>query len=611
MSLLHTVRDLTDLRKLNEPDAAALAEEIRHFLVCAVSRTGGHLGPNLGTVELTLAVHRAFRSPHDVVLWDTGHQAYVHKLMTGRRDFSRLRQQGGVSGYPSRAESPHDVVENSHASTALSWAYGIAQGLRLRNAHDRSVVAVVGDGALTGGMCWEALNNIATAPQLPLTIVLNDNGRSYDPTVGGLARHLADLRTRHDQRPEFLDRFRARLRMSERAAELRSVFEDFGIDYLGPVDGHDIGAVEAALRQAKIRRRPVIVHCTTRKGRGYSPAENDANDNFHGIGATKAVVGGENTGGAQTWTSVFGTEIIAQARAKPTPVALTAAMLRPVGLAGFAALYPDRIFDVGIAEQHAATTAAGMAFAGMHPVFAVYATFLNRAFDQVLMDVALHRAGVTFVLDRAGITGDDGPSHNGMWDLSILQVVPGLRIAAPRDATTLREEFREALAIDDAPTVVRFPKGKVGPSIPALERRDGLDILTRGRKDDVLVVSVGSMAATCLGVAEVLAESDFGVTVVDPRWIKPVNRAIVKWAERFRLVVTVEDGCRVGGVGSALAQALADNGVATPVRSFGIPAEFLDHAPRAALLEHSELTPDAIGSAVAKILETMVAALPG
>jgi 1-deoxy-D-xylulose-5-phosphate synthase len=580
--LLPAVRGPGDLRALDAGQLAALAGEIREFLVEAVCRTGGHLGPNLGAVELTIGLHRVFDSPRDRILWDTGHQAYVHKLLTGRWDrFGMLRRRGGLSGYPARGESDHDVIENSHASTALSWADGIAKAHQVRGVRDRHVVAVVGDGALTGGMAWEALNNIAAGRDRPVIVVLNDNGRSYGPTVGGLAGHLAGLQAAGPDR-----------------AAGRSIFAGLGLGYLGPVDGHDIGAVESALRQAKDCPGPVVVHCVTRKGNGYRPAERDEADRLHAVGVVDPRTGRPATQATgSSWTSVFGAEMVAIAREHPHVVAVTAAMLHPVGLGGLARAEPGRVFDVGIAEQQAATSAAGLATGGLHPVVAVYATFLNRAFDQVLMDVAMHRCAVTFVLDRAGVTGDDGASHNGMWDLSMLQLVPGLRIAAPRDAAQLRAQLREAIAVEDAPTVVRFPKGTVGADIPAVDRVGGLDVLRRNGpvggapRADVLLLAVGAMAGTCLEVADRLTTQGITVTVADPRWVKPADPAIAELAARHQLIVTVEDNGRVGGVGSTVAQALRDAGVRTPLRDLGLPQVFLDHGSRAEVLAEAGLTP--------------------
>ncbi|QGV77562.1 1-deoxy-D-xylulose-5-phosphate synthase [Streptomyces ficellus] len=620
MTILESIREPRDLKALDGAKLDELADEIREFLVRAVARTGGHLGPNLGVVELTIALHRVFDSPVDRLLWDTGHQAYVHKLLTGRQDFSKLRGKGGLSGYPSREESEHDVIENSHASTALGWADGLAKARDLRGG-DEHVVAVIGDGALTGGMAWEALNNIAAAKDRPLIVVVNDNERSYAPTIGGLAGHLSTLRTT-DGYERFLEWGKDVLRHtpvigpplygSLHGAKKgfkdfiapQGMFEDLGLKYVGPVDGHDIAAVEAALRSAKRFHGPVLVHCLTQKGHGYGPALEDEADHFHAVGAMDPLTCEPLTPAAgPSWTSVFGEAIAEIGAERPDVVALTAAMLHPVGLTRFAERFPDRVWDVGIAEQHAAVCAAGLATGGLHPVVAVYATFLNRAFDQLLMDVALHRCGVTFVLDRAGVTGTDGPSHNGMWDLSVLQAVPGLRIAAPRDPAQLRSQLREAVDVRDAPTLVRFPKEQAGPAVPAVGRVGGMDVLRRpDGRPEVLLVAVGVMAAVCLGAAELLAERGIGCTVVDPRWVKPVDERLAPLAATHRLVAVVEDNVRSGGVGWAVGQALRDAGTDVPLRTFGIPEQFLAHAKRGEVLADIGLTPVEIAGRISAAL---------
>ena len=627
MALLTRIRGPRDLDRLGPEQLEQLAGEIRTFLVDAVSKTGGHLGPNLGVVELTIALHRVFHSPQDKVLFDTGHQSYVHKLLTGRQDFSKLKGKGGLSGYPSREESEHDIIENSHASTVLGWADGLAKANEVLGRNDH-VVAVIGDGALTGGMAWEALNNIADAKDRPLVIVVNDNERSYAPTIGGLANHLATLRTT-DGYERFLARGKemllnrtpvvgkplyetlhgAKKGLKDFIAP-QGMFEDLGLKYVGPIDGHDIEALESALQRAKRFGGPVIVHCLTQKGRGYQPAEQDEADRFHGIGKIHPDTGLPIAASGADWTSVFSEEMVALGRERQDIVAITAAMMQPVGLQEFADEFPDRVYDVGIAEQHAAVSAAGLATGGLHPVFAVYATFLNRAFDQVLMDVALHKCGVTFVLDRAGVTGTDGASHNGMWDMSILQVVPGLRIAAPRDADQVRAQLREAVEVDDAPTVVRYSKGAVGPAVEAVGRIGGMDVLSRpseGTRPDVLLVSVGALAPMCLEIAGLLDKQGFSTTVVDPRWVKPVDEQLPALAEQHRLVVTVEDNIRTGGVGSAVAQALRDAEVDVPLRDFGIPERFLDHASRKEILAEIGLTaPD-----IARQITGLVSKLDG
>ncbi|MEV8311391.1 1-deoxy-D-xylulose-5-phosphate synthase [Streptomyces flavidovirens] len=617
MTILESIREPRDLKGLTDAENCQLASKIREFLVRAVARTGGHLGPNLGVVELTIALHRVFDSPADRILWDTGHQSYVHKLLTGRQDFSKLRAKGGLSGCPSREESANDVIENSHASTVLGWADGLAKANQVLGRSDH-VVAVTGDGALTGGMAWEALNNIAAARDRPLIIVVNDNERSYAPTIGGLADHLATLRTT-DGYERFLARCKDVLQHtpvigpplygSLHGAKKgfkdfiapQGMFEDLGLKYVGPIDGHDIAAVESALSRAKRFHGPVLVHCLTEKGRGYAAAEQDEADRFHAVGAMNPLTCEPLApANGPSWTSVFGDEMAKIGAERPDVVAITAAMLHPVGLGKFAAAFPDRIWDVGIAEQHAAVSAAGLATGGLHPVVAVYATFLNRAFDQLLMDVALHRCGVTFVLDRAGVTGADGPSHNGMWDMSLLQVVPGLRIAAPRDADQLRALLRDAVDVDDAPTVLRFPKESVGPVIPAAGRVGGMDVLRRAAGPDVLLVSVGALAPVCFEAAGLLAERGIGCTVVDPRWVKPVDEELAPLAERHRLVAVVEDNSRSGGVGSAVGQALRDAGVDVPLRTYGIPEQFLAHAKRGEVLADIGLTPASIAGRISR-----------
>ena len=610
MGHLEKLTGPADLRVLEDHELDELATEIRDFLVSRVSRTGGHLGPNLGVVELSIALHRVFDSPREPIIFDTGHQSYVHKILTGRAaGFDRLRQEGGLSGYPSRQESEHDLVENQHASTSLSYADGLAKAFEIRG-EDRAVVAVIGDGALTGGMAWEALNNIAAGKNRRLVIVVNDNGRSYTPTVGGLADHLTALRTnpRYEQvldavkhrlngvrgvGPAVYDALHAMKKGMKDALAPQGLFEDLGLKYVGPIDGHDRPAVEQALRQAKRFGGPVIVHVMTQKGFGYGHAEAHEEDQMHSLGAFDVETGQQKPKGRQ-WTDVFADEMVALGSERDDIVGITAAMLYPVGLDRFAAAHPDRTFDVGIAEQHATTSAAGLALGGLHPVVAVYATFLNRAFDQVLMDVAMHRLGVTFVLDRSGVTGDDGASHNGMWDMSFLQVVPGLRLAAPRDATRLRELLREAVVVDDAPTVVRVPKGPPTDDIQTLDRAGDLDVLVRDGARDVLIVGIGSMAETAVDVAARLGHQGIGVTVVDPRWVKPYDEAIVGMARDHRLVVSIEDNGIAAGCGTSLLQLLNEHRVPTPVRLHGIPQQFLDHAKRASILEQIGLTAQTI-----------------
>jgi 1-deoxy-D-xylulose-5-phosphate synthase len=601
-SILGSINGPADLKRVDSSELPALAAEIREFLVDAVSRTGGHLGPNLGVVELTMALHRVFDSPRDAIVWDTGHQSYVHKLLTGRREeFATLRQADGMSGYPSRAESVHDWVENSHASTALSYADGLAKAFSVRGETDRAVVAVVGDGSLTGGMCWEALNTIAGGSDRPVVIVVNDNGRSYAPTVGGLAAHLANLRLSPSYE-QILDMVKTSLArtpvvgapiyealhgMKKGIKDLiqpQVMFEDLGLKYVGPIDGHDVVALERALRNARDFGAPVIVHCLTEKGRGYPPAVDDEADQFHTVSVIDPLTGQPVNASLPTWTDVFAEEMLEVGAERSDVVGVTAAMLMPVGLHRFAAQFPERVFDVGIAEQHAVTSAAGMAMGGLHPVVCLYATFLNRAFDQVLMDVALHKLPVTFVLDRAGVTGPDGPSHNGVWDLAVLGIVPGMRVAAPRDSVRVRELLREAVADQTGPTALRFPKAPAGNDIAAIDRLGTMDILRRDESSDVLIVAVGALASMCLDVAERVAAQGLGVTVVDPRWVIPVDEGLPALCAAHELVVVVEDGVVAGGIGSAVSRELRARGVRTPVCDIALPQQFLAHGNRVDVL---------------------------
>ena len=627
MTLLETISGPRDLDGLSREQLVVLAAEIREFLVREISKTGGHLGPNLGVVETTIAIHRVFDSPRDAIVFDTGHQSYVHKLLTGRQDFSKLRQTGGLAGYPQRSESVHDIVESSHASSSLSWADGISRAFEMTGQGDRYVIAVVGDGALTGGMTWEALNNISDDNTRRLIIIVNDNGRSYAPTIGGMARFLNTVRTRRSYRSLYLssrqvfDRLgppgRALYRgmrgglhgFLSRFSNNAALYSNLDIKYIGPVDGHDIEAMQEALSQAKGYGAPVIVHAITQKGRGYDPAVSDAADQFHAVGQIDPETGESiELASAASWTSVFADELVRLATINPRLVGITAAMLRPTGLHRMAERFPDRVHDVGIAEQHAVASAAGLAFGGLHPVVALYATFINRAFDQVLLDVALHKAGVTFVLDRAGVTGPDGPSHHGMWDLAILQVVPGIRLAAPRDSTRLREELEEAVAVDDGPTVLRYPKGTVGVEYDARQRLDdGVDVLRESAEKDVLIVTVGPMAGIGVEVAERLAAQGIGATVVDPRWVVPVPTTIIGLAAEHRIVVSIEDGVRVGGIGTRIRQDLREAGVDTAVTELGLPDEFLDHGSRAEILERVGLTPQHIArDVVAMVLGSKI-----
>jgi 1-deoxy-D-xylulose-5-phosphate synthase len=618
LTLLESINGPSDLKKLNPEQIPVLAAEIRDTLIEVVSRTSGHLGPNLGVVELTIAMHRVFDSPKDRIVFDTGHQSYVHKLLTGRQAvFGTLRQRGGISGYPCQAESEHDIVENSHASTSLSYADGLAKAYRLRGEEDRTVVAVIGDGALTGGMAWEALNNIAVAKDSRLVVVVNDNGRSYQPTIGGLADHLAAVRIsqRYENVLDYIKTTVSRAPLVgpplyealhgikkgiKDMVQPQVLFEDLGLKYVGPIDGHNEEMVEHALNRAREFGGPVLVHVITRKGFGYPLAEQNEEDHMHqvpGVPAAGAAVGQPK----RTWSQVFGDEIAAIGARRPDVVAITAAMLHPTGLGAFAQAFPDRIYDVGIAEQQAVTSAAGLALGGLHPVVAIYSTFLNRAFDQVLMDVALHKLPVTFVLDRAGVTGPDGASHNGMWDGSILQLVPGLRIAAPRDAIRLAELLNDVVEINDGPGAIRFPKGTVGGEIEAVRKLGGMDVLhepAAGTAADVLLIGAGPMAVTCAQAALRLADQGIGVTVVDPRWLKPIDEALVEAARAHRLVAVVEDNGRVGGFGDAVCRLLRDHDVDTPAKTFGIPQEFLAHGDRNQILDDLGLTPQHVARQV-------------
>jgi len=616
--MLGDIKSPDDLKDLTYNQLEDLSGEIRNYLIEQVSKSGGHLGPNLGVVELTIAIHRVFKSPKDVIVFDTGHQSYVHKLLTGRTlGFDKLRQRGGVAGYPNRNESEHDVVENSHASTALSWSDGIAKGFALTNQTERTVVCVVGDGALTGGMSWEALNNIAASKNEKLVIIVNDNERSYSPTIGGVATYLSTLRTTSGYE-RFLEWGKGVLEKTPVVGQPiyetlhgvkkgikdivapQGMFEDLGLKYFGPVDGHNIEAVEKALKIAKDFDAPVLVHVITEKGKGHAPAIQDEAEKFHAVGVVDPETGQPLSKSGKSWTSVFADELVKIGSERKDIVAITAAMMGPTGLDKFQRSFPDRTFDVGIAEQHATTAAAGMAYAGLHPVFAVYSTFLNRAFDQLLLDVALHKAGVTFVLDRAGITGDDGPSHNGIWDLALTGIVPTLHVAAPRDGQQLRETLREAIDISDAPSLIRFPKGAVNPDIPAFERRDGVDVLYRGESADILLVSVGAFAGIAVEAAAQAYREGVGVTVIDPRWVKPLPKSLVTMAQRYKSVVVLEDGIKHGGIASTISELFRESQLNVPVHSIGVPLTFLEHAKRIEIL-------DDLGITVQNITRSLVA----
>ena len=614
--MLSQINSPADLAALSHEDLIELSAEIRGLLIEKVSKTGGHLGPNLGVVELTVAIHRVFESPKDVIVFDTGHQSYVHKMLTGRGGaFDTLRQRGGISGYPNRRESEHDVIENSHASTALSWGDGISRGFSLQGATDRHVVVVVGDGALTGGMSWEALNNIAPEQKRNLVIVVNDNERSYSPTIGGVATYLSTLRVTSGYE-KFLDWGKEVLHktpvvgvpiyetlhgMKKGIKDIvapQGMFEDLGLKYLGPIDGHDIAAMERALHQAKEYGAPILVHAITEKGKGHKPAVADEAEKFHAVGVIDPESGEPLAKSGTSWTKVFAQELVEIGKTRKDIVAITAAMLGPTGLDQFQAAYPERTIDVGIAEQHAVTSAAGLAFTGLHPVVAVYSTFLNRAFDQLLLDVALHKAGVTFVLDRSGVTGDDGPSHHGIWDLALTGIVPTMHVAAPRDGARLKELLREAVSINDAPSMVRFPKGAVQEDIPAFERRDGIDVLYRGESADVLMISVGAMAAIAVEAASSAYREGVGVTVIDPRWVKPLPESLVRMAERYKSVVVLEDGIRHAGIGSSISEMFRDAGVLIPLHSIGVPLEFIEHSKRGEIMNDIGITAQNISRSV-------------
>ena len=606
-----------ELRVMSPENLTELASDIREFLIEKVSRTGGHLGPNLGVVELTIAIHRVFRSPRDIVLFDTGHQSYVHKILTGRADqFDLLRQRDGISGYPNRRESNHDVIENSHASTALSWADGVSRGFSLTGQADRHVVAVVGDGALTGGMSWEALNNLSPESDRNLVIVVNDNERSYSPTIGGLATYLTRLRASKEYE-RILSRGKRMLHNTPLVGKYiygtlhgikkgmkdmlapQGMFEDLGFKYLGPIDGHDIEAMEKTLQMAKEFGSPVIVHAITEKGRGYKPAIDDMAEKFHAVGIVDPETGKPLKASATSWTNVFSEEITQIGAENPKVVAITAAMLGPTGLDKFAQNFPDRTIDVGIAEQHAVTSAAGLAYAGVHPVIAIYSTFLNRAFDQLLLDVALHNAGVTFVLDRAGITGDDGPSHHGIWDLALTGIVPHMHVGAPRDGARLKELLRQCIAIDNAPSMIRFPKGAIPADIAALERIDGIDLLHRGNSNQVLVISIGSMAAMALEVAQLAHKESIELTVIDPLWVKPITSNVIALCAKYSIVVVMEDGIKHAGIASTISESLREAGSPCVVHSIGVPLEFIEHSKRNEILEDLKITPAAIVQQIA------------
>src|SRR5467141_4241171 len=611
MAILETINSPEDLRKLDQPHLLQLADEVRAFLVEQTSRTGGHRSPNLGGVGLTFALHRVFDSPKDAIVWDTGHQAYVHKIVTGRsKDFARLRQARGLSGYPSRQESEHDLVENSHASTSLSYALGLAEA-RLRRREPGFVIAVIGDGALTGGMAYEALNQIAHLQPRNLIIVINDNGRSYAPTVGGLARHLSQLRVdpRYESIKDDLSRLlrdlplvgstadQAAYRVKEGLKQLlqpSTMFESLGIKYAGLVDGHDEAALEEVLTRAKKLREPVVVHVVTEKGHGYSPAVDDEVDKLHGVSAFDPLTGRPRSTEV-TYTDVFGEALMTAAARRPEVCAITAAMASSTGLLNFAKEFPDRFFDVGICEQHAVTFAAGLAMSGMRPVVCIYSTFLARAFDQTVMDVALHKLPVVFVIDRAGVTGPDGSSHNGMLDLSYMRLIPNMKVDAQTDATELCALLETALSTD-GPVAIRYPKGPV-PATPDLP----VEPLPVGRWEelrkgsDAVIFAAGRMVEVAKEAAERLEMQKVSCAVVNARWIKPVDPRITEWARSHPVVITVEDNVGSGGFGGAVLEALAPTGLAGRVRCIALPDEFLPQGKASDILRDNGL--DAAGVA--------------
>jgi 1-deoxy-D-xylulose-5-phosphate synthase len=624
--LLDDIKSPADIRDLNQDQLQQLAVEIRTFLVERISETGGHLSPNLGVVELTLAIHRVFDSPRDAVVWDTGHQAYVHKLLTGRsQDFKSLRQAGGLSGYPSRAESVHDLVENSHASTSLSYALGIAEA-RLRKGVKGTVIAVIGDGALTGGMAYEALNQIAHLQPPNLVVIINDNGRSYAPTVGGLAQHLSQLRLdpRYEKIKETVAHGledvvgrtgrEAAYRMKQGLKQLvapSTVFESLGLKYAGPVDGHDTAALEQILRRATRIKAPVIVHVVTEKGRGYGPALEDEIDKLHGVPVFDPQ-NGRPRRVELTYTDVFGEALLLAAARRPEVCAITAAMASSTGLMDFAKEFPERFFDVGICEQHAVTFAAGLAMSGMRPVVCIYSTFLQRAFDQAVMDVCLHKLPVVFVLDRAGVTGQDGSSHHGVFDLSYLRLIPNLKIAAPSDATELCALLETALSVD-GPVAIRYPKDTV-PSTPDLP----VEPIPVGRWEEVrkggdgAILAIGRMVEVARSAAEQLSEEGIDCSVINARWLKPVDpRLTGVWARRYPFLLTVEDNVGSGGFGAAVMEALAPSGLAGKVRPLALPDRFLAHGKPGAILKEHGLDADGIAEAVRRLVKMRTASPPG
>lgn len=610
--MLESIKSPSDIRSLTPEDLARLSEEIRQFILEKVSKTGGHLSPNLGVVELTIALHRVFDSPRDRMIWDVGHQAYVHKLLTGRADgFDRLRHTGGLSGYPSRDESEHDFVENSHASTSLSYALGHAL-----SDYPGWTIAVIGDGAFTGGMAYEALNHIAVARPERLIIVLNDNGRSYAPTVGGmaalanLAHYRIDPRYEKAKRSvgkmlrgiplvgETADELAGRMKDAfKQMLEPATVFDALGLKYSGALDGHNIQLLEETFEQAKRYREPVVIHVVTEKGNGYRPAIDDEEEKLHGVG-TFDIATGRALKSELKLTEVAGRAVAEAAASRPDLVGISAAMVSTAGLREMARRFPDRVVDTGIAEQHSVTLAAGMAMAGKKPVVAIYSAFLQRGFDQIINDVALHDLGVVFLIDRAGITGPDGPSHHGVFDMAYLRMIPNLVVGAPADATELCAMIETAVD-HDGPIAIRYPKGGA-VSVPAMP----VEPLTVGEAEllsegsDVLMVAAGRMVEVAQKSAIDLAEKGLSVGVVNARWVKPLDPRIAAWAGQVKHVVTLEDGVVHGGFGSGVMELLSSAGVVKPVSQVGVPDQFLPFGSPADLNVASGMDPDSVTSRI-------------
>lgn len=633
MGILHKVTSPQDLKNLPDDKVEELAAEIRQFLIDKVSVTGGHLGPNLGVVELTIALHRVFDSPRDPIVFDTSHQSYVHKILTGRADqFDTLRQKGGLSGYTDRGESEHDWTESSHASAAISVVDGLSKAFKIKGESRRNAVAVVGDGALTGGMCWEALNNISSDTERNAVIIVNDNGRSYSPTIGGFSENLSRIRAQHgyDELMEHgkktlqslgwvgnrtFDALRAFKEGVKSSVLPTEMFPELGMKYIGPVNGHDLEALDHALAYARDYEGPIIVHVVTEKGHGFAPAVNEPQDQMHSTGAIDPVTGVPKGKSQPGWTAVFSEELVEAGKRRDDIVAITAAMAGPTGLMPFAEQFPDRFFDVGIAEQHAMASASGLALGGLHPVVAIYATFLNRAFDQVLMDIALLKQPVTIVLDRAGVTGSDGASHNGVWDMALTTIIPGIHVAAPRDGARLRELFRESLEIESGPSIVRFPKGNLLEDMEAVATtEDGVDILHESAPESsdadapkVLVISIGAMSARSLSAAEILEKEGMSVTVVDPRWLCPVAPSLIEMADAHDIVVVAEDGMMRAGVGSLFDEAFAAAEVDTPLRRVAFPSLFPKHGSRGEVMEEVGMDAEGIAAAVTEWVDNLEA----